>query len=69
MGDDLDPTIGARTRTLLAGVFGLAWTVSPLAGWEYARRVGHLSYFEASVLPALVFLVSGSWRSSGRVSR
>jgi eukaryotic-like serine/threonine-protein kinase len=59
MEDDLDPNIGSRTRTLLGGVFGLGFTVGPLAGWAYASRTGRLSYFDASVLPAVVFLVLG----------
>jgi hypothetical protein len=59
MEDDLDPNIGSRTRTLLGGVFGLGFTVGPLAGWAYASRTGRLSYFDASVLPAVVFFVLG----------
>jgi serine/threonine protein kinase len=58
--EDLDPTIGSRTRSLLIGLFGLAWTVAPLAGWGYVARGGSLSYLYASVLPALVFLVLGA---------
>ena len=54
-----DPTIGSRTRTFLGGFFGLGFTVAPLAGWAYDRRVGGLSYFAASVLPAVVFLGLG----------
>jgi len=55
---DHDPTIGTRTRTLLGAGFGIAFTVAPLAGWAFART-GRVSYFDASVLPAVVFLVLG----------
>ena len=58
MEDDLDPNIGSRTRTLLGGVFGLGFTVAPLAGWAFSRT-GRVSYLDASVLPALVFLALG----------
>jgi serine/threonine-protein kinase len=57
--EDHDPTIGTRTRTFLSAFFGLAWTAAPLVGWAYARRVGHISYLDASVLPAIVFIVLG----------
>jgi len=56
---DLDPKVGSRTRTLLAGVFGAMWTASPLGAWEYARRNGHASYFDVTVLPSLVFFALG----------
>jgi eukaryotic-like serine/threonine-protein kinase len=58
MEEDADPTIGTRTRTLLGGIFGLGFTAVPMVGWTYARRHG-ISYFEASVLPAVVFLGLG----------
>ena len=32
---DADPTVGGRTRTSLALIFGLMWTATPLVGWWY----------------------------------
>jgi len=60
MEEDHDPTIGSRTRTLLGAFFGLGWTLAPLAGWAYAHMKGGISYFDASVLPALVFMALGA---------
>jgi serine/threonine-protein kinase len=59
MEGDLDPTVGGRTRAFIMGLFGVAWTVSPLAGWAYATHVGKASYFETTLLPAVVFLLLG----------
>lgn len=56
---DLDPTIGTRTRMSISAVFGGMWTIAPVLGWEYARRYGHLSYFDTSTLPAILFLFLG----------
>ena len=57
---DLDPTVGGRTRAFIMGIFGMAWTVSPLAGWAYSAHNGKISYFDTTVLPAVVFLVLGA---------
>ena len=57
---DLDPTVGGRTRAFIMGIFGMAWTVSPLAGWAYSVHTGKVSYFDTTVLPALVFLLLGA---------
>jgi serine/threonine-protein kinase len=59
MEGDLDPTVGGRPRAFIMGLFGVAWTVSPLAGWAYATHVGKASYFETTLLPAVVFLLLG----------
>ncbi len=59
MEGDLDPTVGGRTRAFIMGLFGLAWTVSPMAGWAYSQHVGKVSYFDSTVLPAVVFLLLG----------
>jgi serine/threonine-protein kinase len=59
MEGDLDPTVGGRTRAFIMALFGLAWTVSPLGGWAYAMHAGRVSYFDVTVLPALVFTVLG----------
>jgi serine/threonine-protein kinase len=58
---DLDPTVGSRTRALLGGVFGLLWTMTPVGAWLFSRYThgGGASYFDITVLPALVFLVLG----------
>jgi serine/threonine-protein kinase len=57
MEEDLDPKVGSRTRTLLGGAFSLGYTVAPLVYWAYSRRVGRVSYLDATVLPPAVFLV------------
>jgi hypothetical protein len=59
MEGDLDPTVGGRTRALLMGMFGLAFSIAPMGGWVFARSVGKPSYLDTTVLPAVVFLVLG----------
>ncbi|HEY1696489.1 MAG TPA: serine/threonine-protein kinase [Polyangiaceae bacterium] len=59
MEEDLDPSVGSRTRSFLIGLFGLAWTVTPMAGWVYARRVGRVSYVDSTLIPTALFLVLG----------
>jgi serine/threonine-protein kinase len=56
---DLDPAVGSRTRAFLMGLFGLTWTVAPLGGWAYAAHEGRVSYFDTTVLPAVVFILLG----------
>jgi eukaryotic-like serine/threonine-protein kinase len=34
---DMNPAIGTRTRTLIGGIFGVAWTALPLVGWGFVR--------------------------------
>ena len=56
---DHDASVGGRTRSLLAVLFGALWTTSPLMAWAYVERVGA----EPALLPAfapLSFLVLGS---------
>jgi serine/threonine-protein kinase len=38
---DYDPRVGSRTRTFIGAVFGLLWTVIPLAGWVHSSRQDH----------------------------
>jgi hypothetical protein len=59
MEGDLDPTVGSRTRAFIMGLFGMAWTVAPLGGWAYASHAGKVSYFDTTVLPAVVFVLLG----------
>ena len=59
MEGDLDPAVGGRTRAFLMGLFGLGWTLGPLAGWAYASHAGKVSYFDVTVLPAIVFILLG----------
>jgi serine/threonine-protein kinase len=59
MEGDLDPTVGGRTRAFIMALFGTAWTVSPLAGWAYATHARKVSYFDTTLLPAVVFLLLG----------
>ncbi|HEX3344618.1 MAG TPA: bifunctional serine/threonine protein kinase/MFS transporter [Polyangiaceae bacterium] len=59
MEGDLDPSVGGRTRAFLMGLFGLGWTLGPLAGWAYSTHTGKVSYFDTTILPAVVFIVLG----------
>jgi serine/threonine-protein kinase len=54
--EDLDPRVGSRTRSFLALVFGVEWTLSPLFAWWYVLRGGHGTYFATVILPAVVYL-------------
>ena len=57
--EDHDPRVGTRTRMFLGSIFGVAWTLSTLSAWLYARTGAHGSYFVMTILPALAYLVLG----------
>jgi serine/threonine-protein kinase len=54
--EDLDPTVGSRTRSFLIGAFGVSWTVAPLVAWCYFLRGAQASYFGSAILPPVVYL-------------
>lgn len=55
---NLDPTVGTRTRTFIGAVFGLLWTVTPLIGWYRTSRGSEPSYLHA-LAPSVAFLLLG----------
>jgi serine/threonine-protein kinase len=59
LGEDLDPTVGTRTRTFLAATFGTLWTVAPLIGWVYRANGGRPTHLEA-IVSSVVFLAIGA---------
>ena len=63
---DQDPAIGARTRAFIGGIFGVIWTVMPLAGWFCASRgspPSHAVTILASLTLLLLGLVFALWAS------
>ena len=58
LGEDLDPTVGTRTRTFLALTFGSLWTVAPLIGWAHHTNGAKATHLE-TVCSSLVFLAIG----------
>jgi eukaryotic-like serine/threonine-protein kinase len=57
--EDLDPRVGSRTRSFLSGIFGIAWTMSPLLGWWHVLRAERVPYFATAILPSIVYLGLG----------
>jgi serine/threonine-protein kinase len=59
LSDDLDPTIGTRTRTFVGGLFGAAWTVVPLVSWGYVELLGGQMTHTLATVPSVVVLLFG----------
>jgi serine/threonine-protein kinase len=57
--EDLDKSIGTRTRTLLGVVFGVLWTAWPLVGWSFVLRGFAATYANAIIGPSIATLVLG----------
>ncbi|APR80100.1 Serine/threonine-protein kinase [Minicystis rosea] len=41
---DLDPSVGTRTRTFIGAIFGVTWTVMPLAAWAHVASGGKVTH-------------------------
>jgi serine/threonine-protein kinase len=59
MEQDLDPAVGTRTRTFLGSIFGVAWTLVPLAAWARIWMGAAPTHWAAIVL-SLGFLALGT---------
>jgi eukaryotic-like serine/threonine-protein kinase len=55
---DLDPTVGSRTRTFVVALFGVMWTALPLLGWFDVAR-GNPAKHIHPIAASCAFLILG----------
>ena len=57
---DLDPRVGTRTRTFIGGIFGVVWTILPVAQWIHDGRGDAPTHLVTTGSSLLLLILGGA---------